>query len=121
MTVHADGEFDPVRELIVEMSSGPMVNLTSNNDHSPKIERRIRVAKERFRATRHSLPLMRLTVILNINIVLNNIKLLGYLTKTADIFTTISPRAIMTSETLNFKRHLDTCWSIFPNTQGRDP
>ena len=31
MSFHADGEFDPLQEIIAEMSSGPMVNLTSAN------------------------------------------------------------------------------------------
>ena len=76
-TVQADGEFSPLRELIAEMSSGPMVNLTSSNEHIPEIVRIIRVIKESCRSTRHSLPFMRLPVILTINIVLNNFKLLG--------------------------------------------
>ena len=42
-TVHADGVFSPVQELIAEISSGPMVNLTSANEHVPEIEPRIRV------------------------------------------------------------------------------
>ena len=53
--------------------------MTSDNEHVPKIERIIRIAKEICRATRNSLPLIRLPVILTINIVLNNVKLLGYL------------------------------------------
>ena len=35
--VHADGEFAPVQELIAKIPSGPMVNLTSSNEHIPKI------------------------------------------------------------------------------------
>ena len=36
--VYANGEFAPVRELIAEMSSGPMANLTSTNVHVPEID-----------------------------------------------------------------------------------
>ena len=35
MTVHADGEFDPVRKPTTEMSSGTMVNLPITNEHVP--------------------------------------------------------------------------------------
>jgi hypothetical protein len=49
--VHADGEFAPLKTLIEAMSGGPMVNLTSANEHVPKIERRIWVVKERCQAT----------------------------------------------------------------------
>ena len=68
-TVHSDGEFAPVREIIAEMSSGPMVSLTIVNEHVPKIERIIRVVKERYRSNRHSLHFMRLPVILTNDIV----------------------------------------------------
>ena len=34
-TVHADGGFSPVREIIAEISSEPMVNLMSANKHVP--------------------------------------------------------------------------------------
>ena len=37
-TVHNDGEFAPVQELIAEMPSGPMFNLMSSNENVPKIE-----------------------------------------------------------------------------------
>ena len=95
-----------MRELIAEISSGQMVNLTSADEHVPKIEKRIWVVKESCRSTRHSLPFMRLPVILTINIVLNNVKILGYFPKTAGISKTISPREIITGDTLNYKRHL---------------
>jgi hypothetical protein len=55
MMVHADGDFAPLKTLIKAMPGGPMVNLASANENVPKIERRIRVVKERCRATRHSL------------------------------------------------------------------
>ena len=55
-----------------------MVNLTSTNKNVNEIKQRIRVVKERFRATKQSLNFMSLPVILNINIVFKNVKLLGY-------------------------------------------
>jgi hypothetical protein len=55
-TVHPDGEFVPLKPLIESMTGGPMVNLASAKKHVPEIERRIRVVKERCRATRHILP-----------------------------------------------------------------
>ena len=84
-TFHTDKVFDPVQELIAEISSEPMVNLTSANKHVPKIERIIRVVKERCRATSNNISFMRLPVILTINIVLNNVKLLRYFPTTAGI------------------------------------
>ena len=49
---------------------------------------------------------MSFPVTLTINIIFKSIKLLGYFPTTAGISTTISPREIVTGETLNYKRHL---------------
>jgi hypothetical protein len=75
-TVHADGEFAPLKSLIESMPGGPMVNLASANEHVPEIERRTRVVKERCRATRHSLPFETIPKLMTIHIVLNVVKLL---------------------------------------------
>jgi hypothetical protein len=45
-TVHADGEFAPLKPLIESMPDAPMISLASANEHVPEIERRIRVVKE---------------------------------------------------------------------------
>jgi hypothetical protein len=37
-TVHADGEFAPLKVLIKSLPGGPMVNLASPNEHVPEIE-----------------------------------------------------------------------------------
>jgi hypothetical protein len=44
-TVHADGEFAPLKTLIAAMPGGPKVNLANVNKHVPEIERRIWVVK----------------------------------------------------------------------------
>jgi hypothetical protein len=54
--VHAVGEFAPLKPLIESISGVPVVNLASANENMPEIECRIRVVKERCRATWHSLP-----------------------------------------------------------------
>jgi hypothetical protein len=75
-TVSADGEFAPLQAYNESLPGGPRVNLASANEHAPKIERRIRVVKERCRATRHSLPFLRIPTLLMVNIV-NAVKLLN--------------------------------------------
>jgi hypothetical protein len=37
-TVHADGEFAPLKILIESLPGGPMINLASPNEHVPEIE-----------------------------------------------------------------------------------
>jgi hypothetical protein len=77
-TVHAKGEFAPLKPLIESMRGGPLVNLISANEHVPKIECRIRVLKEISRETRHILPFQWIPKLLTIHIVLNVVKLLVF-------------------------------------------
>jgi hypothetical protein len=105
-TVHADGEFEPLKNLIESMPSGPMVNLASSNEHVPEIEHRIRVVKERCRATRHSLPFERIPKLLTIHIVFHAVRLLNYFPTKGGVSDTLSPKTILSGETLDFKKHL---------------
>jgi hypothetical protein len=105
-TLHVDNEFAPLQVMIQSMPGGPRVNLTSANEHVPEIERRIRVVKERARASRHSLPFNRIPKLLTIYIVFKAVKLLNYFPPKGGISDTVSPKTIMTGDTLNYKVQL---------------
>jgi hypothetical protein len=105
-TVHVDGEFAPITTLIEPMPGGPMVNLASSNEHVPEIERRIRVVKERCRATPHSLPFQRVPKLLMIHIVFHVVKLLNFFPTKGGVSDTLSPKTILSGETLDYKKHL---------------
>jgi hypothetical protein len=105
-TVHADGEFSLLKALIKSMPVGPTVNLASANKHVPEAERRIRVVKERCRATRHGMPFQRIPKIMLINIVLNCTKLLNFFPPKGGVSATISPKTVMSGEFLDYKKHL---------------
>jgi hypothetical protein len=105
-TLLVDGEFAPLQVLIQSMPGGPRVNLTSASEHVPEIERRIRVVKERSRSARHSLPYNRIPRLLTIHIVFLAVKLLNYFPTKGGISDTISPKTLMTGETLDYKKHL---------------
>jgi hypothetical protein len=105
-TLNVDGEFAPLQVPIQSMPGGPKVNLTSANEHVPEIERRIRVVKERARSFRHSLPFNRIPKLLTIHIVFVAVKLLNHFPPKGGISDTISPKTIMTGETLDYKTHL---------------
>jgi hypothetical protein len=105
-TLHADGEFAPLKPLIEYMSGGPMVNLASASEHALEIELRIRVVKERCLATRHSLPYKRIPKLMTIHIVLDVVKLLNFSPTWGGVSDTLSPKTIMSGEKLDFKKHL---------------
>ncbi len=104
--LHADGEFAPLKTLIDSMPCGPIVNLASANEHVPEIERRIRVVKERCRASRHDLPFQRIPKLLTIHIVLNSVRMLNFFPTRGGISDSISPKTIMSGEVLDYNKHL---------------
>ena len=55
-TLHVDGEFAPIKELIQDMPGGPRVKLASDSEHVTGIERQTRGGKEMVRSIIHSLP-----------------------------------------------------------------
>jgi hypothetical protein len=101
-----DDEFAALQADIQGLPGGPRVNLATASEHVPKIERRIRVVKERCRAVRHSLPFDRIPKLMMIQLVLHVTKMLNHFPTKAGISDTISPRTIMTGKTLNYKKHL---------------
>jgi hypothetical protein len=105
--LHLDGEFAPLQALVNEhMPAGPRVNLASAKEHVPEIERRIRVVKERTRAIRHGLPFNRIPPLLLVWIVFAAVRMLNSFPVKGGISDTLSPRAIMSGDTLHYKRHL---------------
>jgi hypothetical protein len=105
-TVHADGEFSPLKTLIEALLGGPMVNLASAKEHVPEIKRRIRVVKERCRATRNSLPFHTIPKLMTIHIVLDVVKLLIFFPTKGGVSDTLSPNTIISGETLDYTKHL---------------
>jgi hypothetical protein len=61
-TVTGDGEFEPMQELMNELTGASRLNLANANEHEPYIEQKIQVAKERTCCIRHSLPFASLPV-----------------------------------------------------------
>jgi hypothetical protein len=105
-TVHADGEFAPPKALTQAMPGGPRVNLASSSDDVPEIERRIRVAKERCRSARHSLPFNKIPKLMVIYVVFLSLKPLDHFPAKGGVLDTVSPKTIMTGKTPHCKKHL---------------
>lgn len=106
VTVHADGEFAPLQEKVHDMPNGPRFNLASRNEHVHKIERRIRVVKERSRSTRHGLPYPKLPKLVIIYMVLAVIRMLTYFPTKGGISEIWSPQMLLHGRRLNYKKDL---------------
>jgi hypothetical protein len=105
-TVHADREFGALQPLIMSLPGGRFVNLAASKEHVPEIERHIRVVKEPCQAHRHSLPFERIPKLLMIHIVFNLVEMLKFCPRKVSISQTLSPKTIMSGETLDYKKHL---------------
>jgi len=106
VTVYADGEFEPLKPMIEALPAGPQVNLAAKGEHVADIERRIRVVKERARATRSRLPYRRIPQILTIWIVFGAVRMLNYFPSKGGVSSTLSPNTIMSGEVLDYKKQL---------------
>ena len=74
------------------MLGGGRLNMTSADKHVPKIERRIRLVKERSRAMRDSVPFNRIPKLMIIHAILNISKMLNYFLTKGVIAKEMSPR-----------------------------
>ena len=106
-TLHADGEFSPLQVMVYKhVLGGPRINITIANEHIPEIELRIRVVKERTRAFRHSLPFNKISKLITIYIVFKIVRMIKYFPVKVVVSAILSPKTIMSGETLYYKRHL---------------
>ena len=103
--VMADGEFAALQTLFTEIFNAPNINLTAANEHEPFIERRIRVIKERVRALHHTLPFKTIPRKMVANMVLYVTKLLNFFPVKNGISDTLSPKAILSGEQINYKHY----------------
>ena len=104
--LHVDGEFEPLKGMIDSMPGGPQVNLASANEHVPEIEHHIRVVKEHCHVTWHGLPFKHIPKLLMIYIMFQLVQMLNFFPPKGGISDTLSPKAIMFGETLDYKKHL---------------
>jgi hypothetical protein len=98
-----DGEFVPLKHELA--SRGIVLNTTSANEHVPKIERQIRVIKERVRATRHTLPFKVLPLIMLIELVYSSIPWINAFPPKGGASTNLGPRNIMTGIQFDNNKH----------------
>ena len=88
------------------MPVGPFCNIASADEHVKEPERRIRVAKERFRAYKHSLPFRRLPVLMVIIPMLTIGRMLNYFPTAGGVSSDVSPRMLLTGEQLDYRKDL---------------
>ena len=97
----------PLQAMVYDhMQGGPSINLTSSNEHVPKIERLIRVVKYITRDFRHILPFNNIIKLLTIYIFFTVFRMLNYFQVKGVVSAILITKTIMSSETLHYKQCL---------------
>ena len=92
--------------MIEGMPGSSYVNVTASNEHTPDIERRIRVVKGKTRWQQHTLPFNHIPKIMTICCVLNFCKFLKSFPSKGGISYVYSSRAILTGQQLYYDNYL---------------
>jgi hypothetical protein len=100
---HADGEFEVLCGQLSDAGSG--LNVCSNAEHIPNIERFIRTVKESAQCMYNSVPFSRFPILLIKEMVTACAFWLNMFPPIDGIFTTLSPRALITGFTLDYAKH----------------
>ncbi|GKY97397.1 hypothetical protein MPSEU_000698200 [Mayamaea pseudoterrestris] len=98
-----DGEFAPMLGALADL--GVALNATSEDEHVGEIERFIRVVKERVRATYNTLPFKHVPARLVIEMTKSAVFWLNAFPHERGISKDLSPRTIVTGQTVDFNRH----------------
>jgi len=99
----ADSEFEPLKTEMAGL--GVDLNTASEDEHVPEIERYIRTVKERTRSTYNMLPFPKLPSRMIIEMVKASVMWLNMFPAHNGISDTLSPRNIVTGQSVDYKRH----------------
>ena len=109
-----DGEFEPLRGSLATM--GIQLNVATNNEHVPEVERYICTIKERVRCIYNTLPFQEMAPRLIIEMVkASNFWLNGF-PKCNGISNVLSPRQIVTGSAIEYNRHCTLAFGTYVQT-----
>jgi hypothetical protein len=98
-----DGEFEVLRGELSDL--GVALNVAAPDEHVGDIERYIRTIKERMRAMYNTLPFERVPHRMIIEMAKSSVFWLNAFPNTRGVSHTLSPRTIVTGQTVDFNRH----------------
>ena len=109
-----DGEFGHLRGELASM--GVTLNETSRDEHIGEIEQFIRMVKERMQAIYNTLPFRKIPARLVTEMAKACVFWLNSLQPQSNFGNELSPRTIVTGQTLDFKRHCRFQFSEYVQT-----
>jgi hypothetical protein len=103
LTTMMDGEFEAMRGDLADL--GIALNEAARDEHVGEIERFIRTLKERMRAIYNSLPFTNMPPRIVIEMAKHAVYWLNAFPHPNGVSNTLSPRTIVTGQTVDFTRH----------------
>ena len=100
---HTDNEFEPMRADLMDAKVN--LNVASNNEHVPEIERHIRTVKDRVRCMYNSVPFKKIPSRMIVEMVTSATFWLSMFPPTDGISKVISPRGIIHGLTVDYNKH----------------
>jgi hypothetical protein len=98
-----DQEFAPLKHVVNGLQMG--YNDAGSNEHVPRIERYIRVVKERARAAFSALPFKKIPSAMVVELLLWAVFWLNSFPNRRGVSKQLSPRTIVTGQAINCRRH----------------
>ena len=115
--INMDLQFDPIKSDIEELHID--MNVVSEDEHVPEIERYIRTVKERVRGAQTTLPFPKLPGRMTVELVASCIFWLNVFPKIAGVSATLSPRTIITGNELDYKKHCTLQFGEYVHTHEK--
>ena len=100
---HTDNEFEPMRADLMDAKVN--LNVASNNEHVPEIERHIRTVKDRVRCMYNSVPFKKMPSRMIVEMVTSATFWLNMFPPRDGVSKTISPRGIIHGLTVDYNKH----------------
>ena len=115
--INMDLQFEPIKGDIEELQID--MNVVSEDEHVPEVERYIRTVKERVRGAQTTLPFPKLPGRMTVELVASCIFWLNVFPKIAGVSATLSPRTIITGNELDYKKHCTLQFGEYVHTHEK--
>jgi hypothetical protein len=100
---HVDNEFEPMRGDL--QGIGIQLNVVSNDEHVPEVERQIRTIKERTRCVYNTVPFKRMPSRMVVEMVHASVFWLNMFPASDGVSDVLSPRGIIVGLKLDYNKH----------------
>jgi hypothetical protein len=100
---HGDGKFESLRAEVADL--GAQLNVTSEDEHVPEVERYIRTIKERARSVYNTVPFKKMPGVMIVELVHGSNYWLNMFPARDGVSSTQSPRRIMTGQYSDYTLH----------------